>query len=78
MRVDIVERDYASGRVLTIVNAATRRYIATLGPFDNAFTSERIMEAVNLYDDLHRLGLLKPVLVAVEKRSAEQANLPHP
>lgn len=74
MRIDIVERIYNSGPVLTLVNAVTRRHIATLGPKDNYFSSRRIAEAVNLYDDLHRLGLLKAVLEAVEKRSAEVDN----
>lgn len=73
MRVEIVKREYNRDRTaLTLVNTTTRKHIATFSPHDNFFTSQRVAEAVNLYDDLHRLGLLKAVLNAVEKRSAEQ------
>lgn len=72
MRLEIVERNEAAKPYLTLVNTATRRYVATLSAYDNAFTSKRIQEAVNIYADLQELGLLKPVLAAIEKRKAEQ------
>lgn len=57
---------------LTLVNAITRKFVAQMGPFDSEFNARHIEEAVNLYADLQDLGLLKPVLAAVEKRKAEQ------
>lgn len=72
MRLEIVTRSYENGKdQLTLVNAVTRKHVASLNPHDNYFTSQRILEATNLYDDLLRVGLLKPVLTALEKRQAE-------
>lgn len=72
MRLVVVIREDAAKPYLTLVNAETRKHVATLAAFDNAFTSKRIEEAVNLYADLLDNGLLKPVLAALEKRKAEQ------
>lgn len=74
MKLQIVRREDAARPYLTLVNAATRKQVAILSAFDNAFTSTRIEEAVNLYADLIELGLLKPVLAAVQKRLDEQFN----
>lgn len=74
MRLEVVERYYGDRHTLTLVNCETRKFVAQLGPFDNVFTSQRIVEAVNLYADLLDHGLLKPVLAALEKRKAEQQN----
>lgn len=72
MRIEVMEREASSGTYLTIVNSATRRHIATIGPKDNYFTSRRLVEAVNLYADLLDNGMLIPVLNALEKRKREQ------
>lgn len=72
MRLETLIRDEASKPYLTLVNVETRKHVATLSSFDNAFTSQRIVEATNLYADLLDHGLLKPVLAALEKRKAEQ------
>lgn len=72
MRLEAVMREDSNKPYLTLVNSETRRHVATLSPFDNAFTSQRIVEATNLYADLMENGLLKPVLAALEKRKAEQ------
>lgn len=74
MRLEIFRREDSSRPYLTLVNSITRRHVATLSPHDNAFTSVRIAEAVNLYADLLDHGLLKPVLAALEKRKSEQAD----
>lgn len=72
MRLEAMWREDLAKPVLTLVNSATRKHVATLSPFDNAFNSQRIVEATNLYADLLETGLLKAVLAAVEKRKAEQ------
>lgn len=76
MRLDAVLRDESSKPYMTLVNRATRRHVANLSPFDNAFTSQRIVEATDLYADLLETGLLKPVLEAIEKRKKASAELP--
>lgn len=79
MRIEIVTRSYEKGKdQLTLINAVTRKHIASLNPHDNFFTSARIQEAVNMYDDLLRMGLLKPVLAAMEKRQAELDKIDQP
>lgn len=72
MRLEPVMRYDTSKPFLTLINRATRKHVATLSPFDNAFTSQRIIEATDLYADLQELGMLKAVLAAIEKRKAEQ------
>lgn len=73
MRLEVIQRDLPSGRVLTtLVNQRTRKYVAQLGEFDSVFNAQHIADAVNMYADLLDLGLLKPVLTALEKRKTEQ------
>lgn len=75
MRLEVFIREYSGGKdQLTLVNMVTRRHVASLNPYDNHFTSTRIVEAVNLYDDLLKCGLLKPVLAALEKKLNEEQN----
>lgn len=68
MRLEIIERDAPKGPYLTLVNMYTRKHVATIASFDNYFTSNRIKEATDLYQDLMDHGLLIPVLQALEKR----------
>lgn len=72
MRLEPLWRDDTAKPFLALINVETKKHVASLAPFDNAFTSQRITEAVNLYADLLDHGLLKSVLAALEKRKAEQ------
>ena len=74
MRLEIIEREAPKGMYLTLVNMATRKHVATIAAFDNHFTSQRIKEATDLYQDLMDAGLLTQVLAVLAKRKSPDAS----
>lgn len=75
MRIELVERDLPKGgKLITLVNLITRKYIGQLGPFDNYFNANRIKDATDLYQDLMDHGMLNKVIIALEKaKKAKQS-----
>lgn len=73
MRIEIINRPLPSGKpYYTIVNSITRKFLGQIGPNDSVFVGQRIVEAVNFYQDLHDAGLLIKVMAALEKYKNEQ------